>query len=235
MAEQVYQPRNPKASPLWRCVDAHFEEFLQVYSERYQPRYGVLRDVIPEVVGKFLECGDLEKGFARVRCPECRHEFLVAFSCKARWFCPSCHQKKVLFFGEFLAGDVLAPVPHRHWILALPKMLRPYFKFHRALLKDLCRIAHQCLTEYFRSAVGLPEAVPAAVMVIHTFGEYLVDFHPHLHALMADGLFDPQGGFHPLPEEIVLWPLEEMFRRRVIAFLEDQELLPRDRAEMLLC
>ena len=63
MAEQVYQPRNPKASPLWRCVDAHFEEFLQVYSERYQPRYGVLRDVIPEVVGKFLECGDLEKGF----------------------------------------------------------------------------------------------------------------------------------------------------------------------------
>ena len=101
MAEQVYQPRNPKASPLWRCVDAHFEEFLQVYSERYQPRYGVLRDVIPEVVGKFLECGDLEKGFARVRCPECRHEFLVAFSCKARWFCPSCHQKKVLFFGEF--------------------------------------------------------------------------------------------------------------------------------------
>ena len=73
---------------------------------------------------------------------------------------PSCHQKKVLFFGEFLAGDVLAPVPHRHWILALPKMLRPYFKFHRALLKDLCRIAHQCLTEYFRSAVGLPEAVP---------------------------------------------------------------------------
>ena len=51
---------------------------------------------------------------------------------------------------------------------------------------------------------------------------------------MADGLFDPQGGFHPLPEEIVLWPLEEMFRRQVITFLVDQELLPRDRAEMLL-
>jgi len=25
-------------------------------------------------------------------------------------------------------------------------------------------------------------------MAIHTFGEYL-DFHPHLHALVADGLF----------------------------------------------
>ncbi len=71
-------------------------------------------------------------------------------------------------------------------------------------------------------------------MVIHTFGEYLADFHPHLHALVADGLFDRQGVFHPLPEEIVLWPLEEMFRRRVNAFLVEQELLPRDRAEMLL-
>jgi hypothetical protein len=24
------------------------------------------------------------------------------------------------------------PGPHRHWILAVPKMLRPYFEFHRA-------------------------------------------------------------------------------------------------------
>ena len=93
----------------------------------------------------------------------------MAFSCKARWFCPSCHQKKVLFFGEFLAGEVLAPVPPSPLDPGPAQDAPPYFKFHRALLKDLCRIAHQCLTEYFRSAVGLPEAVPAAVMVIHTF------------------------------------------------------------------
>ena len=29
------------------------------------------------------------------------------------------------------------------------------------------------------------DGVPAIVMAIHTFGEYL-DFHPHLHALVAD-------------------------------------------------
>ncbi len=37
----------------------------------------------------FLACGDLECGFARVRCDQCRAEFLVAFSCKARYLCPS--------------------------------------------------------------------------------------------------------------------------------------------------
>ena len=37
------------------------------------------------------------------------------------------------------------------------------------------------------------------VMAIHTFGEYL-DFHPHLHALVSDGLFLRGGWFHVLPE-----------------------------------
>jgi len=36
------------------------------------------------------------------------------------------------------------------------------------------------------------DGVPAIVMAIHTFGEYL-DFHPHLDALVADGLFDREG------------------------------------------
>lgn len=42
---------------------------------------------------------DLERGFARVRCDHCKHEYLPAFSCKGRWFCPSCQQKKVQLFG----------------------------------------------------------------------------------------------------------------------------------------
>ena len=59
----------------------HFDAFLNVYEERYQPRYGILRPIIPEVVNKFLDCGDLERGFARVRCDHCKHEYLLAFSC----------------------------------------------------------------------------------------------------------------------------------------------------------
>jgi len=48
-------------------------------------------------------------------------------------------------------------------------------------------LAHQSLTEYLRAALGLPDAQPALILTLHTFGEYL-DFHPHLHALVADGL-----------------------------------------------
>jgi hypothetical protein len=55
------------------------------------------------------------------------------------------------------------------------------------------------LLDAFGDAGGVGNAAhdgaPAIVMAIHTFGEYL-DFHPHLHALVADGLFDREGRFH---------------------------------------
>ena len=101
-----------------------------------------------------MGCGDFAKGFARVRCDECSHEYLLAFSCKGRWFCPSCHQKKVQIFGAMLAESILAAVPHRHFTFTIPKMLRPYFRFHRGLLKQLCLIAHQCVRDFLQDAFG---------------------------------------------------------------------------------
>ena len=183
----------------------------------------------------------------------------LTFSCKGRWFCPSCHQKKVQMFGAMLAESILAAVPHRHFTFTIPKMLRPYFRFHRGLLKQLCLIAHQCVSDFQRDAFGdangvgttVHDGVPAIVMAIHTFGEYL-DFHPHLHALVADGLFDREGKFHvmragELTGELTQEQrgttdaffagnhaaLEQLFRARVIAFLVEAGLLPLDRARML--
>ena len=189
MVARPFRSRKPKSSPLMKCFHSHFERFTVVYPRDYQSRYGVLRGVIPEVVDKFMQCGDFAKGFARVRCDECSHEYLLAFSCKGRWFCPSCDQKKVQIFGAMLAESIMAAVPHRHFTFTIPKMLRPYFRFHRGLLKQLCRIAHQCVSDFLPDAFGdaggvgkyEQDGVPAIVMAIHTFGEYL-DFHPHLFA-----------------------------------------------------
>ncbi|WP_396442672.1 transposase, partial [Limnospira sp. PMC 1286.21] len=54
-------------------------------------------------------------------------------------------------------------------------------------------------------------------MAIHTFGEYL-DFHPHLHLLMADGLFLRDERFLVLPEN-GMDAVEELFRAKLITFL----------------
>ena len=63
MVAQAYRVRNPKASPLWQCLSQHFDTFIEVYETRYQPRHGFLRPIIPEVVNKFLDCGDMEQGW----------------------------------------------------------------------------------------------------------------------------------------------------------------------------
>ena len=45
---------------------------------------------------RYLRCGRLEHGFVRVKCTGCRHEHLVAFSCKCRGFCPSCGARRMV-------------------------------------------------------------------------------------------------------------------------------------------
>ena len=64
----LYQPRDPKASDLWRVIDEHFASFQQVYDERFQAKYGYWRPIVEQSVAAFLKCGDLQEGFARVRC-----------------------------------------------------------------------------------------------------------------------------------------------------------------------
>ena len=95
------------------------------------------------------------------------------------------------FLKTFFRG-----VPLDDFTLGIPKMLRPYFRYDRSLLKDLCRIAHQCLLEFMQTTLGLPGGIPGIVMTIHTFGEYL-DFHPSPAHVARGRLVRTFGSFLP--------------------------------------
>jgi hypothetical protein len=56
----IYRPRHPRASPLYQCVRRH--------SDDLDAAGLVHRPVEAEVLERFLDCGDLHKGFARVFC-----------------------------------------------------------------------------------------------------------------------------------------------------------------------
>jgi hypothetical protein len=74
-----YKPRNPQQSQYYRCVEDHFESFELGYDERFSARYGFLRPYVKDVMLRYLDCGDLHGGFARIKCPDCGHERLLAF------------------------------------------------------------------------------------------------------------------------------------------------------------
>jgi Putative transposase/Transposase zinc-binding domain len=181
---------------------------------------------------KYLGCGDLRKGFARIKCKECQHEVLLAFSCKGRYFCPSCHQKRVLMFGEWITEDILYPLPHRQYVFTIPKMLRPYFRFDRKLLGKLSQCAYQSLKEFFQTTLNRKEAIPGVVVSIQTFGD-LINFHPHLHCLVTDGCFMANDWFYVLPE-IDVKKLESLFRHKVLKLLRSEKRISKELVEKLL-
>ncbi len=203
----AYLPRKPRSSPLYQCAERHVAELRAE---------GRLRRLTEEkVISRFLKCGDPHHGFARVYCPQCRHDYLLAFSCKARYFCPSCHQKRVLAYGEWVEANVLAPVPHRQYVFTVPRILRSIFARRRRLLGALCQIIERLLQESYTAAK--PGGREGLILFVQTFGD-LVTFNPHVHVLAADGVFGEDGTFFVLPP-VPRGLLERRFRSEVLALL----------------
>ncbi|NRB42345.1 MAG: transposase zinc-binding domain-containing protein [Pseudomonadales bacterium] len=71
-----------------------------------------------------MDCGRLENGFLRVRCDDCYHERIVAFSCKKRGFYPSCGASRMAQTAALLTDHILPHQPIRQYVLSLPFPLR---------------------------------------------------------------------------------------------------------------
>ena len=221
----LYRPRNPHASGLWRLMDQHFEAFQRVYDQRFAAKYGFWRAVVERSVAAFLRCGDLHEGFARIRCPDCRHEMFVAFSCKQRCTCPSCHQKRTLLTAQHVAEEVCLAVAHRQVVLTIPKRLRLHTRFDRKLLGKLCSCAWTCIQAEVRRLLGRDDVMPGMVATIQTHGE-LLHWHPHVHALVTCGAFTPEGEFLEVPE-LDIDRLQAAWREAVFAlYLTEEKIKP---------
>jgi hypothetical protein len=230
----VYRPRHPERTAFYRLVDGHFAAFAAVHEERYEAEDGPLRPVVSRVVEQYLDCGRPENGFARVRCPRCRGEFFVAFSCQTRNFCPSCQQKRAELLAERLREEILAPVAHRHAVFTIPRALRGLFLRERRLLGLLPRCAAEAVTRSWRAALGREDGVPGIVASIQTFGNQ-ANWHPHVHALVTEGLILPGGVVVPGPryDEELERLLTEMFRRLVLGALRREERISESFLESL--
>ena len=88
-----YERRRPEETLLYQLVQEHAESFFaQVEAQTGASLPAFVKDEFDA----FLECGILAHGFLRLRCAECAHEKLVAFSCKRRGFCPSCGARRMV-------------------------------------------------------------------------------------------------------------------------------------------
>lgn len=228
----VYRPRHPERSDFYKIFEQHFERYLSVYDERYEPRWGPLRPVVRPAVERFLDCGRLQGGFARVRCERCGAEHLLAFSCSCRNFCPSCQAKRAALFAEKLVDDVLEPVAHQHLVLTIPRAIRNLFRRDRRLLGTLARSAYDAIRKTCEATLERRDLRPAVVLSIQTFGSF-ANFHPHIHAVLAEGCFSKDGEFHPIVA-LNTSVVEEVFRRLVLTRLNRAQRLSDEFMDNLL-
>ncbi len=194
----VYRPRRPERTTFYRLLDEWFEEYKAFYEERFEVQDGPWRSCVDKAVQAYLDCGRLHGGFARLRCPTCRTEHLLAFSCQTRNLCGSCQAKRAAVFAERLREEVLAEVPHRHMVFTIPKALRGLFRRERRLLGLLSRTAYDAIRRLYQAHFGRGDVVPGCVASLQTFGSYSANFHPHVHCLVTEGAFTREREFLPL-------------------------------------
>jgi ribosomal protein S27E len=209
-----------------------FEEVKGRWEERFERRYGFWRGFVDEQVRRYLDCGLFENGFARVQCPDCHEEYLLAFSCKTRELCPSCAARRAAATAVLLREEVLEEVGHAQWVFVMPKMLRPYFLHHRELIGGLARAAWETVRELMVAATGEDGLRPGMVAVVQTAGD-LANWHPHAHALVSRGGWTRDWGWVPVPY-VDEHAAGLLFRHKVMRLLQDVGLLTEERTELLL-
>ena len=187
----VYRPRRTTETPLYPVAQHHLETFLAETQDADPMGWGV-PGWVERDFRSYLRCGILAHGFARVRCADCGHDRLLAFSCKGRGVCPSCNARRMAEVAAHLTDEVIPHLPVRQWVLSVPKRLRPFLHQTPEVASGVLAIFLRALSSALRDASpGAPGAVRdaqfGAISFPQRFGSSL-NPHYHYHVLALDGV-----------------------------------------------
>lgn len=236
-ASPTFQRHRPERTVLYSIISAHYPRFVQ----EIEGSGGHLPKFVRQEFEDYLKCGLLEHGFLRVKCDGCRHEYLVAFSCKRRGFCPSCGARRMVESAAHLVDHVFPEVPVRQFVLTFPFPLRFLLAANPKALTDVLGVVHRCISTFVIRQAGFTLASGAktgAVTLIQRFGSAL-NLNPHLHMLFLDGAYrfgSRKARFHRARRATNddLARLLDALARRIARLLERRGLLIADSVDPYL-
>jgi uncharacterized protein (DUF983 family) len=127
---------------------------------------------IKDELDAFLECSILAHGFLRLRCGECGHDKLLAFSYKRRGFCSSCGARRMSQTAAHLVDHVIPHVSVRQWVLSLPNPLRLLMAAQPELVTPVLQVVQRVVSRYLldHARLEVEEGHGGAVTLIQRFG-----------------------------------------------------------------
>ncbi|MDJ0767029.1 MAG: transposase zinc-binding domain-containing protein [Myxococcota bacterium] len=133
---QSYHRREPEKEVLYQVIADNLETFL----DRLQFEGHELPGYVVQEFYDYLDCGILQRGFARCACESCGKSFAVAFSCKGRGFCSSCMGRRMSDTAAHLVDNVFPHVPVRQWVLSLPREIRYRLAYDKKLISEVLAV-----------------------------------------------------------------------------------------------
>jgi len=221
---------------LYEVLREHLATFLARTTSDCGP---ALPAFVRRELRRYLDCGILAHGFARVHCTNCGRDELVAFSCKGRGFCPSCCGRRMIDAAAHLCDAVLPDVPIRQWVLSLPFRVRYLLAYDAKLCSAVRRILVRVILGWLAeraAARGIEGSRSGAVVLAQRFGGAL-NLNLHFHVLVIDGTYSASATnplapptFHeaaPLTDQEVAEVVVRL-RRRIVNYLRRRGRIPRD-------
>jgi hypothetical protein len=234
----VYRRRQPERTLLYRTVQTHLATWLALHENGAGESAPAATE---REFRRYLDCGILAHGFARARCADCGHDFLIAYSCKCRGVCPSCTTRRMVETAAHLADHVIPRLPVRQWVLSVPKRLRYHLERDPVVLNAALHIFLTAIERGLRQHSPGASAASrlGAVVFIHRFGA-LLNTHLHFHCVVVDGVFeaDAEGGgavFHPASglDAPAIGEVQAAVRRRMLRSALRRGLLSADDAQVM--
>ena len=214
---------------LYQVVADELETFLARQRDRDRP----VPRFVEEEFRAFLDCGILARGFLRLHCQGCGRDRLLAFSCKARVWCPSCGGRRMADTAAHLVDRVFPIVPVRQWVLSLPFALRYRMAYDRRLTSDVLNVFIPALFGELRRRaerlLNLRSTQCGAVTFVQRFGDAL-NANVHFHSMVIDGVYAAGASgrpeFHqlPAPEDQDVLRLTALVNERVRSLLDRRGL-----------
>ena len=233
-----YARHRPAQTTLYRLVQQHAASFVAHTEASIGSR---LPRFVKDEFDASLECGILAHGFLRLRCGECGHGTLLAFSCKRRGFCPSCGARRMSQTAAHLVDHVIPQVPVRQWVLSLPIPLRLLLVAQPELITPALGVVQRVLERHLRESAGRVggQGQGGSVTLIQRFGS-AANLNIHLNCLVLDGVYRSDAEGEPefieaaAPTEEALHALLHTIIARLMKMLTRRAVLVEDMGQIYL-
>ena len=117
--------------------------------EQHRPEQTTLYRLLQQHAASFIAHSDASTG------GECRHDKLLAFSCKRCGLCLSCGARRMAQTAACLVDRLIPHMPARAWVLSLPIPLRLLLAAQPELVPPVLQVVQRGVTRHLLARAAL--------------------------------------------------------------------------------